>query len=61
MKLFIIGIFSALALGTINDSKSIHQFTVQDINGENFDMASLKGKKGNDCKYSVQMRTNPAV
>lgn len=45
MKLFIIGLFSALALGTINDSKSIHQFTVQDINGENFDMASLKGKK----------------
>lgn len=45
MKLLIIGFLSALTLGAINDSRSIHQFKVEDINGNTFDMASLKGKK----------------
>lgn len=29
----------------INDSKSVHQFKVNDIEGNEFDMATLKGKK----------------
>ena len=31
------------------DTASIHQFTVTDIDGKDFDLASLKGKKSDDC------------
>lgn len=45
MKLFVIGLLSAMLFTGIDDSKSVHQFKVEDINGNTFDMASLKGKK----------------
>lgn len=43
---FILLSFIALSLFMIQaQSNSIHQFKVKDINGESFDMSSLKGKK----------------
>jgi glutathione peroxidase len=42
---FLIVICLALCSGLIMAQKSIHDFTVTDIYGEEFDMASLKGKK----------------
>jgi len=38
-------IASSIMLATIDNSKSIYQFKVTDIEGKEFDMASLKGKK----------------
>lgn len=45
MKLFLIAILTSMTTILINDSKSVHQFKVKDIEGKEFDMASLKGKK----------------
>lgn len=46
VRLFaLITILAALACFTIDKSKSIHQFTVEDIHGKPFDFSSLKGKK----------------
>lgn len=45
MKLFLIAILTSMTSILINDSKSVHQFKVKDIEGKEFDMASLKGKK----------------
>lgn len=42
--LLIIGL-SILSFSGIDDSKTIHQFKVSDIEGQEFDLASLKGKK----------------
>lgn len=45
MKLFLIAILTSMTTILINDSKSVHQFKVNDIEGKEFDMATLKGKK----------------
>lgn len=45
MKFLIFTLFIGMSTLSINNSKSIHQFKVTDINGKEFDMASLKGKK----------------
>jgi len=45
MKLFLIAILTSMATVLINDSKSVHQFKVNDIEGKEFDLSTLKGKK----------------
>lgn len=45
MKAFIIIALSVIGFSGIDDSKSIYQFKVEDINGQEFDFSSLKGKK----------------
>ncbi len=45
MKVVIFSLLTALSTVLINDSKSIYQFKVTDINGKEFDLASLEGKK----------------
>jgi glutathione peroxidase len=44
MKLSLAAIFCMIALGQLN-GQSIHQFKVKDIEGKEFDFATLKGKK----------------
>ena len=45
-RYFVIISFLAISLFMIQaQTNSIHQFKVKDINGEMFDMSSLKGKK----------------
>jgi glutathione peroxidase len=41
----LMGVVSIQAQKSVSMSQSIHQFTVTDLSGEPFDMASLKGKK----------------
>jgi glutathione peroxidase len=43
------------------EGKSIYDFKVEDLAGEEFDFASLKGKKNNDCKYRLQMWSNSSI
>ena len=45
MKTLLILTLSLLSFSGINDSKSIHQFKVTDIEGKEFDLSTLKGKK----------------
>lgn len=45
MKSLLILAISVMFLSGINDSKSIHQFKVEGINGEMIDLSTLKGKK----------------
>lgn len=45
MKTLLILTLSLLSFSGINDSKSVHQFKVTDIEGQEFDFSSLKGKK----------------
>lgn len=45
MKLYLFALLMSLSTVIINDSKSIHQFKVVDIEGNEFDLATLKGKK----------------
>lgn len=45
MKTLIIIGLSLLSFSGINESKSVHQFTVTDIEGQKFDLSTLKGKK----------------
>ena len=45
MKTLLILTLSLLSFSGINDSKSVHQFKVTDIEGQEFDLSSLKGKK----------------
>jgi glutathione peroxidase len=45
MKSLLIICLSAFLMSNIDDSKSVHQFKVEDINGESFDFSTLKGKK----------------
>lgn len=45
MKSLLIICLSAFLISSIDDSKSVHQFKVEDINGESFDFSTLKGKK----------------
>jgi glutathione peroxidase-family protein len=63
---FMIPAFSWLYLGkklirhNVSTPKSIHKYSVKDINGENFDFAALKGKKvmivntASRCGYTKQ-------
>ena len=39
----------------------IYDFKVTDLKGEIFDFATLKGKKNNDCKYSLKMWVDSTV
>ncbi len=45
MKTLLFALLTGMATVLINDSKSIYQFKVTDIDGKEFDLASLKGKK----------------
>lgn len=45
MKMILFALLTGLSSVLINDSKSIHQFKVTDIEGNEFDLATLKGKK----------------
>lgn len=45
MKSILILALMALATAPIDSSKSVHQFKVEDIDGKEFDLSSLKGKK----------------
>lgn len=45
INLFILFVLSAFVLSAQSTTKSLHDFVVKDINGENFDLSSLKGKK----------------
>lgn len=45
MKTILFALLTGMISVSINDSKSIHQFKVTDIEGNEFDLASLKGKK----------------
>lgn len=45
MKLIVLLAIAAASLSGIDNSQSIYQFKVEDINGESFDLASLKGQK----------------
>ncbi|MCO5259982.1 MAG: glutathione peroxidase [Crocinitomicaceae bacterium] len=45
MKFLILILSIAMSTIEINNSKSIHQFKVTDIRGNEFDLATLKGKK----------------
>jgi len=45
MKMIIMAVIMGVLATTIDDSKSIHQFKVTDIEGKEFNLASLKGKK----------------
>jgi glutathione peroxidase len=41
--------------------KSIYDFKVEDLSGEEFDFASLKGKKNYDCQYRLEMWPYSAI
>jgi len=45
MKIIALLAIVGCTLSGIDPSQSIHQFKVEDINGQTFDLASLKGKK----------------
>jgi len=45
MKNFITIFLMALAAVSVGQNKTVHDFTVTDIEGESFDLGSLKGKK----------------
>ena len=44
-KIYIISAILLMTLTTINAQKSFYDFTVKDINGEDFDLSQFKGKK----------------
>lgn len=45
MKMILFALLTGMTTVLIDDSKSIHQFKVTDIEGDEFDLATLKGKK----------------
>ncbi|MEZ4890124.1 MAG: glutathione peroxidase [Crocinitomicaceae bacterium] len=45
MKILFLAFFMGILASQIDNSQSIHQFKVTDINGNEFDMSTLKGKK----------------
>jgi len=45
MKMITMIAATTILTASINDSQSIHQFNVTDIDGKEFDLATLKGKK----------------
>lgn len=45
MKTILFALLTGMISVSINDSKSIHQFKVTDIEGNEFDLSTLKGKK----------------
>jgi glutathione peroxidase len=46
--------------GNSYDKKNIYQFKVEDLSGNTFDFASLKGKN-NDCKHGCKMWTDSTI
>jgi glutathione peroxidase len=44
-KIYFISAIMLLALTTLNAQKTFHDFTVKDINGEEFSLSQFKGKK----------------
>ncbi len=67
LTLAIFGLLTVAANAQQADKKSIHQFKVEDINGDLFDFAKLKGKKvmivntASKCGYTPQYEQLQAV
>ena len=45
----------------VSFEKSIYDFTVKDIYGEDFKFEKLKGKKNNDRQHCIKVRLNSTI
>ncbi len=61
MKKLITMIIILSAVTGAQAQKSLHDFTVKSINGKDYDLAQLKGKKATGGEHRFKVRINPTV